>query len=147
ARPEGGAIEYTVTPLSFEGESTIEPYLDGEVVNEDANYDEKFWTPVDPQTFKNGGLLTAETKKLGFHVCAGMHCSFLQNGEPVAYNGKAAASPTKISQKYTITAGEEDTITLHKYVVIASSLNHERKRLHPVVEDQLEELTQVGFSA
>src|SRR5699024_4550886 len=87
------------------------------------------------------------TKKLGFHVCAGMHCSFLQNGEPVAYNGKAAASPTKISQKYTITAGEEDTITLHKYVVIASSLNHERKRLHPVVEDQLEELTQVGFSA
>jgi len=45
---EIGAIRYAVIPLNFQGTLTLTPYLDGNVVNRDANYDEKFWMSLKP---------------------------------------------------------------------------------------------------
>jgi len=43
---EIGAIRYAIKPLNFDGKITFTPYVDADVMNEDANYDEKFWDEV-----------------------------------------------------------------------------------------------------
>ena len=42
-RDEIGAIRYGMKALNFTGQARIVPFLDFDVVNQDSNYDEKFW--------------------------------------------------------------------------------------------------------
>ena len=46
-RQHVGAIRYRITPLDGGARMTIESKVDGDVVNEDSNYDEGFWEAVD----------------------------------------------------------------------------------------------------
>lgn len=43
ARAEVAAISHSIRALNFSGILEISPYLDGDVINQDANYGEKFW--------------------------------------------------------------------------------------------------------
>lgn len=61
-RHEIGAIRYSISPLNFSGEITVTPYLDGDIKNKDANYDEKFWNEVEKKAGPEGGHLTLKTK-------------------------------------------------------------------------------------
>ena len=45
-RRELGVIRYSVTPVNRAAEITFSPYIDADVRNADANYDEKFWELV-----------------------------------------------------------------------------------------------------
>ena len=67
-----GAIKYSIEPLNFDGTITMTPYIDADVVNEDSNYDEKFWTEVSKETSNGTAIVTAATKKTDFHVSTGM---------------------------------------------------------------------------
>ncbi|MFW5773455.1 MAG: glycoside hydrolase family 65 protein, partial [Tangfeifania sp.] len=69
---EIGAIRYSLKALNFSGEITITPYLDGDVKNEDANYNEKFWTEITKEIKDEEGYLTLETLKTRFQVTSGM---------------------------------------------------------------------------
>jgi len=69
---EIAALQYTVTPVNFEAEVIIESYLDADVENEDSNYDEKFWLPVEHGIEERFGYVTSKTKKLDWHVTAAM---------------------------------------------------------------------------
>ena len=144
-RPEVGAIEYKVKALNFDGAITFTPYVNGEVTNEDANYDEMFWEEVDQSLLADGGFVTTKTKKLNFHVCAGMKCGVEKNAQQISVEGESSCESMRISQEYQLSVNEGDQVSLHKYAVVASSLNHERKRLHSHVEEQLEEVAAVGF--
>ena len=79
-RDELGLIRYTVKALNFDGAVQIIPYIDGDVKNEDSNYDEKFWTPVFSEISERSALISMETKKTRFEVCTGMSCKFFRNG-------------------------------------------------------------------
>ncbi len=86
AATEIGAIRYTVKALNFSGEIQVTPYLDGDVVNEDSNYDEKFWVEVSRAVGGAEGYLTVETLKTKFQLCAGMWFQLLKNGKKVDSN-------------------------------------------------------------
>ena len=43
---EIGAIRYSITPLNRDVSVEMMPYIDGDVINEDSNYKEKFWDEV-----------------------------------------------------------------------------------------------------
>jgi len=144
-RPEVGAIEYSVKALNFEGTINYTPYINGAVRNEDANYDEMFWSEVDQGLFEKGGYVTTKTKKLDFYVCAGMKCSIMKNGEPNVAVAQPSESSMKISQSFSVDVSENETLSLQKFAVIASSLNHERKRLHRHVQDSVEGVASLGF--
>lgn len=63
ADKEIGALKYEIIPLNFSGELELTSYLDGDVKNEDANYDEKFWDPVNTWVNNNRASVTVKTKK------------------------------------------------------------------------------------
>ncbi|MDX1637966.1 MAG: family 65 glycosyl hydrolase domain-containing protein, partial [Balneolaceae bacterium] len=144
-RREVGAISYQITPLNFDGTIDITPFLDGDVQNEDANYDERFWKEVEQAQFEDGGSVTTKTKKLDFHVSAAMKCRLLQSGNPTDIIGDAIVEPMKVSRRYQVSANKGETITLQKFAVIASSLNHERNTLPTHVSRSVETVAEFGF--
>lgn len=144
ARHEVGAIAYAVKALNFEGTIVFEPYLDADVTNEDSNYDEHFWNPVNREPFENGGLITSKTKKLDFIVCAGMHCAFLKNDQPIDVASEVKEEDQFISRRYEVQVEENDTILLHKLAVVSTSFNQKSKRLHLHVKQQLKEISSTG---
>jgi maltose phosphorylase len=44
---EVGIINYEITPLNKDTKIIYKPYIDAGVTNEDANWDEKFWEPLE----------------------------------------------------------------------------------------------------
>lgn len=145
-RREAGVVEYHLEPLNFDGTIRWRPYLNGDVQNEDANYDEKFWEEVDQGRIDQGGFVHTRTLKTEFEVCAGMRCALHRNDEPMeAESVNSEVTPMYAERTYEVEAAQNQIITLHKYAVVASSLNHERKRLQSHVESALQELAGAGF--
>lgn len=63
-----GAIRYGITLLDFDDRVEIQPYLDGNIRNRDANYDELFWQEIKKETSFASGLLLLETKPNSYGV-------------------------------------------------------------------------------
>src|SRR6056297_3692206 len=66
---ETAAIRYKVTPLNYSGKVKFRCFIDGDIINQDSNYDEQFWSEVEKETENDEAYLTLKTKKLDFHVC------------------------------------------------------------------------------
>lgn len=134
-RKETAIISYAMKALNFDGKITFSPYLNGDVRNEDANYDEMFWAEVEQSAFRDGGVVITKTRKSDFYLGAGMRCSIQKNSQAVDITPETTVEPMKVTQTYEVPVHRNDEISLHKYVGVASSLNHKRKRLHSHLED------------
>ncbi|WP_440998739.1 family 65 glycosyl hydrolase domain-containing protein [Fodinibius sp. SL11] len=144
-RTEVGVIEYNIKALNFSGTVTFTPYINGEVYNEDANYDEIFWEEVTQDSFDDGGIVTTQTKKLDFHVSAAMKNDVQINGKTLDIDTAASVSSMYAEQSYEVEVSENNEVQFHKYAVVASSLNHDRKRLHDHTKESVADVASVGF--
>ncbi|MFA5815017.1 MAG: family 65 glycosyl hydrolase domain-containing protein [Bacteroidales bacterium] len=123
-RREVGAIRYYLSPLNFSGTLEAELFIDGDVINEDANYDEKFWEPVNQSGDGAYCYLRSRTKKSAFDICMAMHseCLFL--------NGQKAVSPELIvnqqyvSYRYQFDVKEGDQIRFTKIASVTTSRDY-----------------------
>ncbi|MGL6247491.1 MAG: glycoside hydrolase family 65 protein, partial [Culicoidibacterales bacterium] len=68
AKKELAAISYTVTPINYEAKITFVPYLDGNVRNEDTNYDENFWQAVEQKVADYSGHVVMQTVENPFGI-------------------------------------------------------------------------------
>lgn len=144
-RHEVGAIEYQVEALNFEGTVSLRPYLNGNVRNEDSNYEEIFWEEIEQGSEGDQGFVLTKTKKRDFHVCAAMQCKLSLNGQSFTGSSNAATSALFVQCSYDVEVTAGDVISLQKYAVVTSSLNHERKRLHSHAIQSVGETAAVGF--
>lgn len=65
---ELGAIRYSVTPLNREAKITFIPYIDAGIENEDTNWEEKFWEPIEILDDELCTSVTARTLKTRFEA-------------------------------------------------------------------------------
>lgn len=122
---ELGVIKYEVTPLNGKANITFKPYVDGGVTNEDANWEERFWEPLDVQYSGHEGYVMARTYKTHFNVAAFMHNSILLNGKEAGLAPEAVnASEDKVEFTYQVEAARGETATIVKYGGYTVSLNH-----------------------
>ena len=56
ADDEVGALRYRIKALDFSGKLSITPSIDADIVNQDSNYDEKFWIGVESEAGPPGSL-------------------------------------------------------------------------------------------
>lgn len=126
---ELGAIRYSVKAINFSGEITVSPYLDGDVKNEDANYDEKFWVEIQKEISKNEGYLTLETLKTKFRVTTGMWFQILKNNQLVSaeISNTEREKYVEACQKINVEKGDE--ITIEKLAATVSSMNFKKTSL------------------
>ncbi|SHN01579.1 glycoside hydrolase family 65 protein [Mucilaginibacter sp. OK098] len=145
ADDEAGAIKYTITPVNFTGWLTITPFIDGDVVNKDSNYDEKFWDEIKKESWNDGGFLQMRTKKTGFEVATGMLVSALQNNEPVKLHTQAVTKEKYIAAKFKLQAAEGQSTTIIKYAANLSSQNYAAADLAANLKETLTRISKKGF--
>jgi maltose phosphorylase len=146
ADDECGAIMYSITPEDFEGTITCFPYIDFDVVNEDSNYDEQFWEEVNKETEGNRGFITARTKKLDFHVCAGMHVAAAVNGKMLEEELQYSNERNKyieLMMEFDVHPG--DTVSLYKYASVVASINYDKDELPEACLQNLDIAEEKGF--
>ncbi|SHI35491.1 maltose phosphorylase [Tangfeifania diversioriginum] len=142
---EIGAIRYSVKALNFSGEITVTPYLDGDVKNEDANYDEKFWTEISKEIKAEEGYLTLETLKTRFQVTTGMWFSVLKNTNKVDGKPENAIREKYIGASQKIQVEKGDELTVEKLTATVSSLNHPKKQLVLQAKKAVKRAATAGF--
>ncbi|NEN22524.1 glycoside hydrolase family 65 protein [Cryomorpha ignava] len=126
---EAGLIRYSVTPLNYSGEIEFGCYIDGDIKNEDSNYDEKFWAEVTRETGNDTSALIIRTKKLDFHVCTAQKIVLTKNGENQTFTSIATEKEKYVENLISVSATEGDEIVVYKYAANVSSLNHDKSEL------------------
>jgi maltose phosphorylase len=145
ADDEAGAIKYTLTPLNFSGMLTLRPFIDGDVVNKDSNYDEKFWDEVKKETWTDGGYVQLRTKKTGFEVATGMKFTIMQGGKPVSSLSQPIQKEKYIAARVEVNAEQGKPVTIIKYAANLSSQNYKREELVEKLNDTLTRVSHKGF--
>ena len=130
--PECGLIRYSLTPLNFSGPISFEPYLDGDVKNEDSNYDEKFWNIITTGASDKDAFLLAQTKKLDFRVAYVMNWDISTKNISISSSHNQLKAGIRIDLK----ASRDESIVLNKYVGVVSSLNYGHDQLLKKAEEK-----------
>jgi maltose phosphorylase len=142
---ENGLIRYTVTPLNFSGKITYIPYLDGDVKNEDSNYDEKFWNILSTNATAGEATLLSQTKKLDFKVAYAMKYQLEINSANVTAKADLVQTPFKSGNSLTLPVNKGQTCTITKYVAVCSNLNHEVDQLIASAQQSVTAAFKKGF--
>lgn len=148
ANGEIGAIRYAITPLNFSSKVTFSIYADADVVNKDANYDEKFWEEVYKEASEGRGVVTAQTKKTLFHVTTGIHYQIETDGKPVSFDRINVEKREKyVGNVVQMNLEQGRETVIYKYAAILSSENHPKSKLVEACNLVLDEALEKGFDA
>lgn len=147
ARREIGAIRYSVIPVNFSGAITVTPYLDGDIKNKDANYDEKFWNEVEKKAEPDGGHLTLKTKKLDFHVTSAFGFDILLNGEKLITDAEVTEQEKYVASTVNIPVQSGDQVVIYKYAANVTSRNYGLGQLVDAAYAALQSAREAGFVA
>ena len=145
ADDEAGAIRYSITPLGFDATITITPFIDGDVKNQDANYDEKFWDEVGKKTLSDRAFLTLRTKKTSFEVCTGMKVTIGLNDEFVQYHSEPVERNKFAGIETGVEVSANQTLNIFKYAANLSSENHPKESLLERCEELINRISEKGF--
>lgn len=144
---ESAAIRYAVKSLNYSGKIKFRTFIDGDIINQDSNYDEKFWEETEKTTEKDRAFLTMKTKKLDFHVCTGQHIAVTKNGEPTAFDATPAERIKYTENLITVAVAPEDEVTVYKFAANISSENHAKQDLMKRARAVTEQAAAKGFDA
>ena len=127
---EIGVINYDITPLNKDAKISFCPYIDAGVHNEDANWEEKFWEPLEVKNNGDQAFVSARTFKTHFIATTFMHNTVLlndnnQNTTPE----KVESNKEKIQFEYSVNVPQGQKATLQKFGGYAVSLNHENTQI------------------
>ena len=146
-KDEVGALRYSITPLDFSGTLSLTPYVDADVINEDANYDEKFWVEVDKKVKRRQGYVLAETKKTQFQACTGMKFSIHQGGKEIDFNSYRLQKEKYVGCTVDLPCEEGQETVICKYASNVTSMNHEKGELMDLCKEHVKSAFKQGFDA
>ncbi|KGP90751.1 maltose phosphorylase [Pontibacillus chungwhensis BH030062] len=142
AHPELVAIRYEVTPINFSGTISFQPFLNGDVRNEDANYDEDFWEPVHHEVSEQAGVLTMKTRKTEFEVSAAMRTAV--DGGDVSIQAMDDQEEY-IDNVMDVAVTEGQPVTFYKYVAVTQSRDYDSAELADKAQGFVTEAFEKGF--
>ncbi|MDI9882006.1 glycoside hydrolase family 65 protein [Flectobacillus longus] len=142
---ESGAFSYSITPLNFDGKLTLTPFIDGDIKNKDANYDEKFWDEIHRETAFAEGYIELRTKKTGFHVVTGQKFEILQDGKSVDFQSFPIKAEKYVASQVSLDVISGQETTLIKYACNLSSENYAIEELLPAAKAYLAKVSAKGY--
>jgi len=123
---EAGFIDYKITPLNKDAKIVYKPYIDAGVSNLDANWEEKFWEPLEIKHSENEAFVTARTFKTHFNVTTFMQNSIFSNGKNLNLTSeKTEKSNDKIQFEYAVNVSKDEVSSIQKIGGYTVSLNHD----------------------
>ena len=140
--PECGLIRYSVTPLNFSGKISLIPYIDGNIKNKDSNFDEKFWNILELScNIEEEAWLLAQTKKLDFRVGFAM-CWDINISK---FSVNSVFNEAKYENIIDFFCNKGETVTLHKFVGVCSSLHYDHKKIIESARAKASKAKETGF--
>lgn len=138
------SLQYTLRVLNSDAQVSLRSYLNGDVVNRDSNYDERFWIPI-AESVQDDLTLVTETKKTAFRVET--------HARHIFYVGGAVRS-SDLMTKEQFYVGEElrtrlkagESVRIEKFVSIVSNLNHPLDQLTEAARNSLEKIASKTFN-
>ncbi len=119
-RKDLGALQYVIEIGKGIKNLKISSYLEGDVTNDDANYDEQFWEGYETGIKNDSPYLAASTKKTGFRVGYALR-------NRISINNRAIKDLVddidikRAGQLVSLAVKDGDRIVIEKYVGIKSS--------------------------
>lgn len=147
---ETAAISYTIRldASSKSAQLNIESILDGDVINEDTNWDERFWEPVSQVADGACTAVTSRTKKTGFIVSAASVTECIRTGSSSALTaGWSKADTFKSSVQWELNLTPGEAVTFYKYVGITSSLDHPADQAEKAAMNAAKRAHSAGFES
>jgi maltose phosphorylase len=142
---EAAVIRYGITLLNYSGPIDFRVYIDGDIINQDSNYDEKFWDEVAKTTSNDEAYVTLATKKTNFHVCTGQKVFVTRDGGNLEFSSQQNEREKYVENALTVDAEEGEEIVVYKYACNISSENHPKDQLLARAETVLNTVADKGF--
>ena len=143
---ELGALSYSIKSVDYSGPIHVTPYLDFDIINEDSNYDEKFWQGKEQIANDQECFVSSTTKKTNYEVGAAMSNSYYLNGKSIEANSTFETQEKKsiVKNEFYIETGDE--LLIEKYVGITSSMFYSNKDIKPAAIQIANKAAQSRFS-
>ncbi len=142
---ETAHLRFSVDVLSGEGRLTLEAVLDGEVKNEDANWEERFWDLVQHGGDDHGGFLHVRTRKTAFDVAHAMRVSAWFDSGSVDTRGRTGEKAHGVVMATAVEAGSR--VVLDKTVALLRGLDHPKDVLVERTQSKVEDAMAKGWNA
>ena len=123
-REEIGAIRYAVRSVDFGGRIALFPYIEGNVVNRDSNYGEKFWEIEETDAGPGTGYLKARTRKTGFVTCMTMGYELELDEDFFSPEVEVIHEESYVGNRIGLELEPGKEAVLYKYVSVLTSLHH-----------------------
>ena len=141
---EVGVINYEITAINNDAKIVFKPYIDAGVHNEDANWEEKFWEPLEVKNYGNEAFVTARTFKTHFTATTFMQNSILLNAKNLNLSpSNIETSIDKIQFTYEVSAAKGQTASIQKLGGYTVSLNHENTQV--AAQDVIVKAVSIGY--
>ena len=144
-RDEVGVIRYSIRSVDFSGRISFTPYIDGNVVNRDSNYDEKFWDMEETGSTAGSGYLKARTRKSGFVSCMTMGYELQLNGVSLDIDPEVIQRNDYVANRVNVDIAEGEEVILYKVASVLTSMNHDPAELVTQGNMILQEAMEIGF--
>ncbi len=144
---ELGAIKYTVKTEGRRSGLRFTPYIDGMVVNEDANYGDMFWEEKSRSTSLSSSLLVATTRKTGFTLAFAVDYELHRQGKKISTARQIHSREMYAGHSMETEAVPGEEYTLYKYAAILSSENNEVEGIGSKAVDRAHSASAQGYDA
>lgn len=142
---EAALIEVRATVLSGKAKIEFDATLDGNVVNEDSNYDEHFWQPLGESTDEETiQLITKPNPYKVPQFTVLMKQALRGNGKSV--NGKVSSESGKVSEVVEVELSEGETYELEKDVIVVTSRDVEPDKQAEAANRLMKDLQSESFA-
>lgn len=146
ANDEVAALHYQLIPLNFSGKIQLVTFIDGDVKNQDSNYDEKFWDEVSRMQNDSGSFLTMRTKKTGFEVVTGVKTLLSKNGKMLPLSADQQVTDRYLAESVTFDVTANEIVDVYKIATNLSSQNYASPNLLSAATRVLNEAVGKGFT-
>ena len=144
---EVGVIKYSITPLNFDGTISITPYLNGDVKNEDTNWEKEggFWLPISVKVKRRQAYVHSKTKKTDFQIATGMKYAIFKNNKELVFKAHKIKTGMYVGSSVDVSVRKKDKVVVYKYAANLASLNHPKEELMARCQAKVKAVYQKGF--
>jgi maltose phosphorylase len=138
-------ISIKIRPLNYNGTITMIPYLDGNVINEDANYGENFWEEITRAVDFDQALLVMRTKKSAFDLATAASAKILLDTAEILPAKELFAAERKVGFRFDVAVEYGHELEIQKFVAVCTSRDYPESHLIAATREKLRLAVQKGF--
>ncbi|MDC7241992.1 MAG: family 65 glycosyl hydrolase domain-containing protein [Spirochaetales bacterium] len=148
-RPEAGCFRYDLRLLEGEGKIEVSSFIEGNVHNEDANYNEYFWEQLGEYLDSDSEAILIKTKKTAFTLASRITTKvslLASDGSASAVNSTGSEkTPGRVARSFSSPLKAGETLRIEKYNSSLTDRDHDADKLLEKGAAVLSDAVSAGF--